>query len=323
LLRIPALLLPEELPNPKAISSFRDSVNSYDPDFWSFQYSTYRYLERTSDKALDERYRGILRNMKALISKERDVIPIQSFLSSWYWYRKEYQTRFELTLRGITPSSAVPIETRFDNQPNDAPYRPRHPNAGDILFRYTKRTYCDDMLRKGLIRIQASSMYADASNNSARRDQERTKESFLPGGHTRITTPLGQTIPVIGDVSVSVSMQDYYVLCMSCDWDRDLFEDFDSDACLIIRDVEGFASRLEGESGTHLSEFLFHHSPVEYFDPYERPENQFFDPGLSKDFRFAYQREYRFIWIPRNPNSLDDYKYLEIGNLEELAEISN
>jgi hypothetical protein len=35
---------------------------------------------------------------------------------------------------------------------------------------------------------------------------------------------------------------------------------------------------------------------VEYFDPYERTAHEYFDNAMSKDFRFAYQRETRFLW---------------------------
>lgn len=321
-LRIPPLPLPEQLPQLEAISSFGDAIVNYDPQFWSFQYEAYRYLERMSDQALDERHQDIIRNMRALISGERDLIPIQSFLSSWYWYRKEFQTRLEIALRGRIPTCAMSIDVRLNANSSDAPYRPQYPNSGEVLFRYSKRAYCDEALYKGRIRIQPSSIYAEASNIIARRDDERTKESFLPGGYTKITTHLGQALPILGDVSVTVSMQDYYVLSMACDWDRDLFSAFDSDACFIIKNVESFASRLESESSVRLGNFFLFHNPVEYFDPYERPVNQLFDPCFSKDFRFAYQREYRFIWVPQNIQGISGYKYLELGNLEDLAEIS-
>lgn len=321
-LQIPFPLLPEKLPHLEAITSFGDDLANYDPQFWSLQYETYRYLERMSDQALDGRHQDIIRNMRALISGERDLIPIQSFLSSWYWYRKEHQTRLELALRGRIPACTMPIEVRLNINSSDAPCRPQYPNSGEVLFRYSKRAYCDEALYMGRIRIQPSSIYAEASNNRARRDDERTKESFLPGGHTKITTHLGQVLPILGDVSVAVSMQDYYVLSMACDWDRDLFGAFNSDACFIIKNVDSFVSRLEGESSARLRNYFLFHNPVEYFDPYERPVNQLFDPCFSKDFRFAYQREYRFIWLPQNTQGVSGCRYLELGNLEDLAVIS-
>lgn len=322
-LKVSPLFLPEKFPCPQAIDSFGDKLVSYEPQYWSLQYQTYRYLERISDPALDVRYTGIIRNMKALVGEERDVIPIQSFLSSWYWHRKEYQTRLELALRGQAPTCPVPMEIRFGDNSGDSPFRPRYPNSGDVLFRYSKRKYCDEALYEGRIRIQPSSIYAKAQNNIARRDDERTKESFLPGGHTKITTQMGRALTILGDVSVAVSTQDYYVMSMSCDWDRDLFCDFDSDACFIIKNVEGFVSRLENESSIQLRNYFLAHNPVEYFDPYERPPNQLFDPAFSKDFRFAYQREYRFVWIPKSTQGVGGYKYLELGNLEDLAVIAS
>ena len=46
------------------------------------------------DDRLVKRYSEIARNMAALVSEDRYVIPIRSFLSAWYWYRKEHQTRY-------------------------------------------------------------------------------------------------------------------------------------------------------------------------------------------------------------------------------------
>jgi len=99
-LRVPSLVLPTTLPTRAAIRSWGDNLHNYEPEFWEFQYEVYRYLRGVAPLALADRYQTLIRNMRALIASERHVIPIQSFLSSWYWYRKEHQTRLEFAMRG-------------------------------------------------------------------------------------------------------------------------------------------------------------------------------------------------------------------------------
>lgn len=83
MLAIESLPLPKMLPHPDAIKSWGENEHSYEPEFWEFQYQVYRYLGRIGENELIARYDDILRNMNAVVSKDRDVIPIVSFLSSW------------------------------------------------------------------------------------------------------------------------------------------------------------------------------------------------------------------------------------------------
>jgi hypothetical protein len=92
MLLIPALPLPRSLPHPKAIASTSGRADQYAPDFWETEYKARRYLSRVSQRELELRYQSILRNRATLVTEQRDIIPITSALSSWYWFRKEYHT---------------------------------------------------------------------------------------------------------------------------------------------------------------------------------------------------------------------------------------
>lgn len=320
--RVPNLRLPQNLPHPDAVCSYGDNLHSYEPGFWEFQYQCYRYLERVPDTIIIERYQEILRNMNALISRDRDVIPIQSFLSSWYWFRKEHQTRLEMALRNAALPVMSPLNTTFNNLASGAPARPSRPNAGDVLFRYDKRVHIENLVTKGSIRLRPASDFRNMENDRARQDEECSKKVFLPGAHTRITTRDGRSIPILGDAEKKVSMENYYVFCMACDWDQDLFTAFEgADTCVVIKDVEEFVNRVEYAATPQLPGWFFHHSPVQYFDPYERTKNEYFDAAMSKDFKFAYQREYRFLWFSQNEEQVDGFKFLSLGSLGNLADV--
>jgi hypothetical protein len=316
--KIESLKLPEQLPTSEALKSWQQNEHDYEPEFWEFQYEIYRYLKNINDKNLIERYRDIHRNFHVLVRPERNVIPVNSFLSSWYWYRKEHQTHYEFFLRNLP----LPMPTPYPRQYFVAPIRPKGPNSGDILFRYGDSEFMRVFAERGEIRISPASVYKDGPVTDPRTDDELNIHRWLSGQHTRITTKEGKNIPVIGDVHETVSIpMNYYTLCMSCDFEPKMFEEFGYDSCVIIKDPEQFAARIENSSRDFLQNWYFHHNPIEYFDPYEPYKNQYLDPVMCKDFRFTYQMEYRFIWHPLNFGSAKDYVFLTIGALNDICDL--
>ncbi|MGE3872934.1 MAG: hypothetical protein AB7F74_08265 [Parvibaculaceae bacterium] len=319
MLSIDALKLPPTLPHPKAISSWKQTKAEYEPDCWEFQYDLYRYLELLSDDALVQRYSEIVRNMHAIVSAERDVIPINSFLSSWYWFRKEHQTRYEFALRNLPFHTPLPVIA--PRGLTAAPARPRSPNAGDVLFRYGEHKWLQGLIDFGRLRMRSAGDYALMEKDPARQDDEQTKHSYSPGRHVTITFPDGKKLHPIGDVKQSVSGTDYFLYCVSMDWDTMLFEQFsDSDCCVIIKRPEEFARRLERAAASKLPGWYFYNGPIEYFDPYEQVTRQRIDNAMSKDFRFAYQREHRFL-LAGLGKAATGYIDLEIGPLHDIAEL--
>jgi hypothetical protein len=230
-LRIPPSDLPSTLPSLEAIRSLDDNQHSYEPEFLEFQYEICQYLIGIPLDSLQSRYEGILKNMKLLVSLDRDVIPIQSFYSSWYWYRKEHQTRLEFFNRGIALS---PPPCKFVDESKYSIPRPSHPNSGDILFRYDRKFFTQRLVENGEIRIKPAHSNGDSSLDSARRDDELTKSTFTLRRHARITTQDGRNIPVRGDVRRTTIGPDYYMLSMSCDWNPNLKDTFGG-SCAVIQ----------------------------------------------------------------------------------------
>lgn len=199
--------------------------------------------------------------------------------------------------------------------------RPRSPNAADVLFRYGSRKWLQDFVKFGKTRISAAREYALLETDTARQDDELVKDAFMPGAYTKITTEDGRELRIAGDLKQSISGTDYFVYCASCDWDPGLFDDFKADCCVVIKNPDELARRFEITSKSQLDGWYFHHCPVEYFDPYERRANQRIDNAMSKDFRFAYQREYRYLCASFSGLSATDFKLLELGSLDDIAEL--
>jgi hypothetical protein len=306
-LRVPSLMLPSVLPTPAAVRSFNDNFHSYEPAFWELLYEGRRYLGSATDAALRDRHRSVIRNMKALICPYRHRIPIQSPMSSWYWCRKEHETRLELFLRGLTkPSEVFDVAETSIGPPKD-----------DIVFRYAAPDVIRDFMA-GRIQVRPASFYHDTALGEARSDHETEKSCTVPGQNMHMIDRNGNKVAIIGDMRRTSSIHDYYVLCCSSEWDVSLKDEFGG-ACAEVRDVEQFAERLNKAFCGQLGGWDFYHIPMQYFDPLDGSLAQVIDPGIAKDFRFAYQREYRFLWMHPLGHDACGIKHLDLGPLTDIA----
>jgi hypothetical protein len=157
-------------------------------------------------------------------------------------------------------------------------------------------------------------------NDKARQDVETSKSTLHGCSSVRITTESGREIPVVGVLKKSVSLENYYLFSLSGDWDRDLFNDFvRSDTCLIIRDANSFIERVKISSQIQLPDWECFFVPVHYYDPYTPSSKPPIDPAMSKDFRFAYQRELRLIWLPPAMEDFKPFHFIQIGNIEDIS----
>lgn len=153
--------------------------------------------------------------------------------------------------------------------------------------------------------------------------------------HPSYTTSNGVTHSIESPLLSSTMDRDInkYLLCFSYQYDDNLYEHF-GESCLVIHDPEEFERRLMNVMIERYPFLLGISSRVSY----SKHEH---DLGIlfSKDSNFKYQYEYRFLWfsdsepepvsyeIMSNPELLrklvksKDPIYIEIGNIEDIAEI--
>ncbi|WP_155957819.1 hypothetical protein [Fodinicurvata sediminis] len=298
----------------------------FDTELWKFEYDCNRYLKNTTEDHLADRYIAICRNIRYLVCPLRDSVPIKAhFLSTWWWLRKFVHLNYEYQLRGSAPPSSD--KTEVPDTPSVQPVSiPRHPNASDFVVRYSEERFLSDFVMNGTVRIAPASSYRGEHLNEDRRDDELNKHRFLRGDLTRITKQDGSTIRVIGDVQRTTSYSvNYYTLCCSTEHDSRLYPAFPNssgepaNAFVVIWDIDAFARRLEIAAAQHLKGWYFHYIPVRYFDPYEWTPKEDIDPGTSKDFRYAFQREYRFLWFPLHGGVAKEPIFLNLGSLTDIA----
>lgn len=313
----PALPLPNKMPNKKAIRS----DTQYLPEMWEFEYSVSEYLSSLSDDDLYKRHQALIKNMRALTSSDRHIIPIEAgFLSSWYWYRKEHQTRCEMAKRNLPMPQfivGIPIEQPTNHS---VAVKPIHPNAGNVLYRFTEAQYAEKLLKQGSLYLKCASEMVEHEGHEARYDVETEKSYITLGKYTKITTLDGRPINFIGDVRYTTTLPDYYLYCMSADYDETLLNEFGG-ACVLIKSPREFSARLKEWGKKNLSGWDFFDLPVKYYDPYELIGRQHIDAGLSKRIEFAYQREFRFLFLPPAGGKAQKIPPIEIGSIEDIAEV--
>ena len=211
-MRIPQIersALPKGYPTPKAINSWDQNEHHYHPDMWELEYESYRYLSGMADSALQDRYLAIIRNMRSYTEPERDRIPIISYQSSWYWFRKEYQTRLEFALRGIEQPT---LNHEYQNTNESGTAHWKVPNGTKNIFRYDKREYMRQLVEQGKVRFSPAELYEGEENNEARRDDERQKHSYIPSRYTTFTHESGQRLNVIGDIRRTIGGPNYHLI---------------------------------------------------------------------------------------------------------------
>ncbi|MDR4483158.1 MAG: hypothetical protein R3B95_08025 [Nitrospirales bacterium] len=290
--------------------------------------TTLPYLEDVSDDALDKRYIDIINNVDYLVCDLRDVPPVEAhFVSSWWWLKVKFHTEREYSRR----NRALPTIASLPPAPGlKIPYALSRPNESKFIVKYGEASWLEPMLKDGIIRINPASKYRGevAETDTARHDDELKMHKYNSGRGARLTVlRTGQSAPINGNIQHTIGGPNYYVFCCSNEFDYRLFHAFkndkgqSADSCLVIWDVDEFAKRLDDAVLKKLSGWHYYWGLVAYYDPYNVACNQPISPGVCKDFKYAYQREYRFVWHPLSYPGAKEFFDVNIGSLEDIAEL--
>jgi hypothetical protein len=237
---------------------------------WRSDYERDPYLRGLGPAELKAREQAILTN---LAYADRD--PARDELTPHEWAELLEHVQFECERRQIPPIAGG----------QDA-LRPSAPSSYAVpqnLYRFSKRRYLEPLLSSGLLTIFPAARYSDPSLLAAQRDDELARKFAREGSWWR-----------------SMAQTNYYVLFASWSFDPRLFYDFDADACLVIHDVRDFTERLMGSVEKVLpdQDWVGGDRLVRYYDPLRPRELELVRARFEKDFRFAYQREFRYVWEP-------------------------
>jgi hypothetical protein len=303
-------------------------------DKWRQEYRQDRYLEHLTLDALEQRVRDIFTNVSVLSDDGKlSLPPVEK--GTGYWMQLFTHVLDELALRGrwVRPGF-------LKNCPMPIPTWPEIPRAaravsgrrfkpGKFLFKFGKQEHLKRTLENGLIRLAPASSYSDPSLNYAIQDDELrftlqmpAKDTWIQRVDEQTLKPVGDRIKVLRNISFTRTVPtDYYVYCLSALFPFRAFDDFQADACLVIKQPKQFIERVLLAGFAKLPNWFARVDAVDYLDPLRtKPEDvrAFF----AKHFRYSYQKELRIIWVPesRQPNLKPIF--IETGALHEIAELT-
>lgn len=296
-------------------------------DFWRKQYRIRRYLEFLNDAELAQRLRDVVNNGVTLtyegkLGFRRLQQGGELWIELFTHVHEEYCFRKKDFPKDVLKNARLPRPT-WPNKPLgvDLVNKVKGLRQGEYLIKYGKSKYLKEAFQSGSIRINPASSYNDPSLNSAIKDDELRMITYgLPSEVT--ITHLETNTRIIPTSNVSYQSEcstDYYVYCVSNILDFRLFSDFEADSCLIIKDPEGFTRLLYRVMQSILFSWKGFNAPVKYIDPFNTRGNKEIILFV-KHFRYAYQFEHRFLWLPETKMGELKPIDLNLGSLEAVAE---
>lgn len=112
---------------------------------------------------------------------------------------------------------------------------------------------------------------------------------------------------------------DYWVYCLSRTLEPRLFVDFEANSCVVLRDSNEFRRRLTLAMHKCLPDAVHSRDDANYIDPLLTSTLRVFVP-LAKHFRYTYQNEYRFVWVPQLKTPRVSPIDLTLGSLKDIAD---
>ena len=224
----------------------------------------------------------------------------------------------------------------------------------EVIVKYGKYNHMKDLYERGNVRIYPATTYENFNHNQAVRDDEREiifkggcyvndkSKGFLKGDTVpdnfeelvdrgeasvvRMFNVLSLERDEYSDVRVTMKT-DYWMYCMAGILDQRLFADFDATACVIIK-KRPFVERLTNMMRSLLPDTRLWFGEVDYEDPLGAFSTKGF-PKLfaipvykTKLFRYAYQKEFRFVWIPRMFQEYLDPIEFQLGPISDISEFA-
>lgn len=193
------------------------------------------------------------------------------------------------------------------------------------LLRFGAKKYMRELYETGGLLFQEASRFSKDENLSVR-DDELTllMKRYIPTDELNLIpgAPDPKTIEGRGlGFNLSLSCPGFLVLCMTDTINLRLVSDWNAEAVVVIHDSTEFEKRLKRASENLVKLAggdVLEGGKVRYMDPYFPLDHP--DVPFCKHYKFAYQREFRFVIRGSNKVEFSDRK-LEIGSIEDIADL--
>ncbi|WJM81070.1 hypothetical protein [Pectobacterium brasiliense] len=299
-------------------------------EYWELEYLNNRYMRHLSEQELQERTIDIMDNITTLTEKGQLGLHCSEesghyWLILWTHIIKEFNLRYGPYPNGFTNGfikNADIVKPTYPSPPNS---KLAIDSIGGIernqLYKFGRYEHLSKMFKHGIIRISPASSYNDPSLNKAIRDDELSFDINRVTNNVIVLNSKRKTIPSFGVVKFSLkSNTNYYVHCFSSGYNFREYDDFEADACIVIKEPRQFIKNLFKHAKKHLPDYDYFASHVKYLDPLNCEPNDV-DLFYCKHFKYSYQNEFRAIWIPKSPTFKLEPIFIEIGSMEKYAKL--
>ena len=295
-------------------------------DEWEVEYLQRRYLENDSLEELQQREADLIPNIVTIGSNGEAIV-----------YRNEQFRRLLAHIYAEYKQRNLPVPTTFRQQTYRHYKRAAELWAGlnlpygSYLLKFGYSQWMKDTLEQGRIRISNAKTYDSSDLGPAIRDRELEFEEECYGMTVEVVSRDGlkKTVELIGNVKRTARFgTDFYIASFCEGYDYRLFDDFSRDsnqpydACLVIRERDLFIDRMRQEGERQLPGWDFYQSPIAYLDPHDpTQETNNLDVSFVKHLRYAYQREFRTVWMPPTAYKQVDPLFFELGSLQDFCDL--
>ena len=298
-------------------------------DWWRLGYRVQRYMSYLSLDELDERNKDIFANVSTLTPQGQIGFPpvkgdsIFPWMELWTHVLEEYSLRGLGLPEGFIRDVQLPVPTGDGAAKGARELQRRGLDPEGKLIKFGKEEHLRDAFKTGRWRIAPASSYRGDSCR-ARQDSELELAYRVPRfqRHSSATDELDDRYPdsfvALQDFQAKAS-GDYYAACFARTFIHRLFDDFSANSCLIVMDEKIFTQKMLNAFAAFRPQWSALCRKVDYVDPI-LPKNHP-DVYFAKHFRYTYQEEFRFVWMPPQASSVLPPVFIDLGSLSDCCEL--
>lgn len=290
-------------------------------EWWEEEYRANPYLAGKPDAHVLDRFRYLLQNTTTLTETGQLGFETHERLSL-YLMRRQTHVLMELGSRGGIPAAPMPRDgfpqiTHPQIPTGSTAYQARRRTEPGQLFKFGQQRWLGAMLTHGSMRFASASSYSSPIHNNAIRDDELTF-TYYPG---KASPPLEVLRHRPGADWMQIRHpSDFYLQCFTDRFAVRMFDDFGADSCIVIYDAKEFGRRVITALKKTFPDWFVVGIGASYIDPDDPGDEQIVVPR-TKHLRYIYQQEHRFICHPRAPIKRLEAVPIEIGSIQDIAEL--
>jgi hypothetical protein len=293
-------------------------------------YQRDRYLSHLTRDQLASRLMDVMYNIHVVDAEDRITID-PADPASLYWLSRLQEIQVEMVIRygpdamrkeKLLAGQEWPLSLQRQKWRFSGALASPESLTRPYLIKYGDSQFLQRLVDHGELLLSPASRYADPSLNAAIRDDERTARiEPLPPGFTGGGLLARRSENVSSAVAVTKRINtDYLVYCTSTNLETRLAHDFGANAAVVIHDPQTFLDRLDSAVRRHIPDARQIVAEVKYYDPYNVSDLQV-DVLTWKHFRFAYQYETRFAWLPSKRTDRLEQMLISAGPLADICSL--